>query len=170
MIFWVIMSGFFDVIHISMGVASVAFVMIINHKLRLQQFFEDDTDVLRKLRFTRAVFYVFWLLWQIIVSGFQVAALILKPKMPVATAMLKFKADLPGAHAKMILGNSITLTPGTLTVDITGNEFTIHSLTPESMDGIISDEIPRQVLQLFQKEVHQVIYEVEIVTDNEKYS
>lgn len=170
MIFWVIMSGFFDAIHITMGVASVIFVMVVNHKLKSQQFFEDDIDVLSKLRFGRAFYYVFWLLWQIIIAGFQVAAVILKPSMPVGTSILKFKADLPCAQAKIILGNSITLTPGTLTVDISGNEFIVHSLTPVSMEGILDDSIPQQVLQLFQKELHPVVYDAEIVTDNDKLS
>lgn len=170
MIFWVIMSGFFDAIHLSMGVVSVVFVMVINHKLKVKQFFDDDVDVLDKLRFGRAIYYVFWLLWQIIISGFQVAAVILKPNMPVETSILKFKVDLPGAHAKMILGNSITLTPGTLTIDISDNKFTVHSLTPASMQGIISDEMPRQVLQLFEKTARPVVYDVEIVTDNKKLS
>ena len=161
------MSGFYDIIHITMGVVSVLFVMMINHKLKLNQFYDDDIDVLSSLRFGRSAYYMFWLLWQIIISGFQVATVIIKPTMAIQTSILKFKVNLPSAQAKMILGNSITLTPGTLTIDITDNEFTVHSLTPASMEGIISDAIPRQVLQLFEKEVRQVVFDIEIVTEIE---
>lgn len=164
------MSGFFDAIHLSMGVASVVFVMVINHNLRRHMAFEDETDVLSELRFGRAFYYVFWILWQIILSGFQVASVILRRDMPLGISVIKFKVDLPGAQAKMILGNSITLTPGTLTMDISGDQFTVHALTPASMEGIISDEMPRQVLQLFSKDVRQVVYDVEIMTDKKSSS
>lgn len=165
MLFWVIMSGYLDVIHLSMGVVTVAGVMIFNYKLKNYRFFDDDIEDLNQFRFGYAFFYVFWMAYQIIVAGFHVAWVIMRPHLHVETSIIKFKVDLPSSHAKMILGNSISLTPGTLTILIEDDEFTVHSLTLKSHEGIVNDEMPRQVLKLFTKEERQVVRDVRITTE-----
>ncbi|TVR31420.1 MAG: hypothetical protein EA390_06455 [Balneolaceae bacterium] len=162
MIFWIVLSGFLDVIHISFGVISVASVMYVNYKLKTHRFFKDDMDDLSELRFGWAVYYFFWMAGQIILAGFHVLNIIIRVKMPIKTAIITFKADLPSAHAKMILGNSITLTPGTLTLDIQGDQFTVHALDEFSYKGIISDDMPKQVLRLFSSEDRQVVSDVKV--------
>lgn len=162
------MSGFLDLIHLGMGVVTVVGVMFLNYKLKSHRFFEDDMNDLKELRFLRAGYYVLWMIVQIIVAGFHVVSVIIRPKMPIHTTILKFRVDLPSAHARMILGNSITLTPGTLTIDITGNQFTVHSLDDNSCESIVSDKMPREVLKLFQKEERQVISDLHIIQLTEK--
>ena len=120
-------------------------------------------DNLDELRFFRAIYYFFWLIYQIIVAGFHVLGIIMRPSMPIEPSIIKFRVDLPSSHAKMILGNSITLTPGTLTIDIEGDIFIVHSLDDASFESLENDEMPRQVLQLFEKEERQVIQEFEII-------
>lgn len=168
MIFWFVMSGFFDPIHGLMGLASVLAVMALNYQLKKHQYFEDEVDVLNELRYLRMSYYIFWLLWQIILSGIQVVRIILSPKMPIKPQVIRFKVDLPSAHAKMILGNSITLTPGTLTVDINDDEFLVHSLVPGSYEGIVDDSMPQQVLKLFTKQVHPVVSDVTIANSTQE--
>jgi len=165
MAFWLIMSGFFDILHISYGIVSVAVVLAVNFKLKTHRFFEDEMDDLLHLRFGNVIVYIPWILLQILKSGFHVAFIILRPSTPVQPALLKFRVDLPSAHAKMILGNSITLTPGTLTIDIKGNEFTVHALSETSYAGIVNDAMPRKVRGLFVKDSKPVISDVEIITE-----
>ena len=93
--------------------------------------------------------------------------ILFKNPIPYNTSVLKFRVDLPSAHAKMILGNSISLTPGTVTMVIEGDHFVVHALDDDSFGGIVSDEMPREVLKLFQKEERQVIYDVEIIRNEE---
>lgn len=162
MIFWVVMSGFLTPFHIGLGVLVVISVMYVNYDLKNHRFFDDDMNDISDLRFGRAIFYFFWMIWQIVIAGFHVVTVIIKPKMPIKTAMITFRADLPSAHAKMILGNSITLTPGTLTVDIEGDNFTVHALDEKSYQGIASDQMPRQVLKLFSTEERQVVHDLKI--------
>ena len=165
MVFWVIMSGFLEWFQLTLGVLSVALVMLVNYKLKTHRFFEDDMNDLRELRFGRAVYYLFWIIGQIILAGFHVLFVIVRPKMPIETTMIRFKADLPSAHAKMILGNSISLTPGTLTIDIEGDQFTVHALDEKSYQGIVTDQMPRQVLKLFLNEDRPVVSNIEITTE-----
>lgn len=164
MIFWLIMSGKFDVIHLIFGVFSVASVLYVNHTVKRYRFFEDDIDGLQRLRYGRSIYYLFWMIGQIIIAGFHVLKLISRPAMPIKPAVITFDADLPNVHARMILGNSITLTPGTITVDITGSRFTVHSIDTNSREGILNDQMPREVLKLFSKEERQVVSNVRVIT------
>jgi len=157
------MSGFLDAIHLAMGVVSVAGVMMLNYQLKKQRFFEDDMDNLNELRFGKSFYYFFWLIYQILVSGFHVLFVIMRPSMPIEPTMVTFKVDLPSSHAKVILGNSITLTPGTLTVDIDDDTFTVHALDSNSYAGIVDDSMPRMVLSLFSKEDRPVVRDFKII-------
>lgn len=166
--FWTIMSGKLGFIHLAMGVVTVVGVMFVNHKLKEHLFHEDDLIDLARFRFSAAFAYPFWLLGQIIVAGFHVVGLIIKPSMPIHTTLITFRADLPSAHARVILGTSITLTPGTLTVDLEDDQFTIHALDDKSHEGITSDRMPRKVLKLFESEERQVIHDLKITNLSEK--
>lgn len=170
MLFWIVMSGFLDAIHLTFGVLSVGGVLMLNYQLKKHRFYGDDMDNMDNFRIIRFIYYFFWLIYQIVLSGFHVLWVIIRPSMPIETAIVKFRVDLPSSHAKMILGNSITLTPGTLTVDIEDDLFTVHALDASSYAGLESDEMPRQVLQLFQKEEHQVIRDFEIIKSAEEVS
>jgi len=157
------MSGFLDAVHLTMGVVSVVGVMLLNYKLKQNKFFDDDMENLNELRFGRAFYYFFWLFYQVVVAGFHVLFVIIRPSMPIKPTMVTFKVDLPSSHAKVILGNSITLTPGTLTVDIEDDTFTIHALDSNSYAGIEDDSMPRQVLSLFSSEDRPVVRDFKIL-------
>lgn len=164
------MSGFLDAIHLTFGVLSVGGVLMLNYQLKKHRFYEDDMDNLDDLRLMRFTYYFFWMIYQIILSGFHVLWVIMRPSMPIETAIIKFRVDLPSSHAKMILGNSITLTPGTLTIEIEDDLFTVHALDASSYAGLESDEMPRQVLRLFQKKERQVVRDFEIIKSVEDIS
>jgi multicomponent Na+:H+ antiporter subunit E len=103
-----------------------------------------------------------------LVSAAKVVAIILHPTLPIEPAIVRFKVNLPDAQAKAILGNSITLTPGTLTVDIEGDEFVVHALSSASYTGIINDEMPKKVNQLFLNTDASVISDIKIYRSEEE--
>ena len=168
MAFWYVMSGYFDLTHSIMGIISVGIVMAINYRLKTHSYFADETDVISDLRFTYMPFYFGWLLVQIVISGIQVAKILLSPSLPIKTSVVKFRVDFPNPHCRMILGNSITLTPGTLTVDISGDEFIVHSISPVSFESIASDVMPQKVLKLFKDEAEQVVYDFRVIHNEEE--
>jgi multicomponent Na+:H+ antiporter subunit E len=169
---WLLLSGHYDVFHISMGVFSALIVVMLNVRLRKYYFFEEELaeakarmkDVFTvKLRYGRVLFYVPWLIWQIVVASLQVAAVVLNPKMPIDPALLRFKTKLPGTAAKVILGNSITLTPGTITVQIKDDEFLVHALMDKSATGITGDALPKEVAKLYEKKPEQVVQDMKVI-------
>lgn len=168
--FWYLMSGFFDLTHTIMGVISVSIVMAINYKLKAHSYFEGETDIIKDIRFFYIPYYFGWLLVQIVISGIHVAKILLSPSLPIDPSVIRFKVNFPNPHCKMILGNSITLTPGTLTVDIRGDEFIVHAISPISFEGLSSDAMPQQVLKLFTKDMHPVISDFEVLHSKEELS
>ncbi len=70
--------------------------------------------------------YIFVLLWEMIKANVDVALRVINPALPIAPGFVKVKTDLRSDFLKFVLANSITLTPGTLTVDVVGDELLIH--------------------------------------------
>jgi multicomponent Na+:H+ antiporter subunit E len=169
---WLLLSGHYDVFHISMGVLSALLVVLLNVRLRKYYFFEEELAEVKarmkdvftvRVRYGRVLFYIPWLIWQIVVASLQVAAVVLNPKMPIDPALLRFKTKLPNTSAKVILGNSITLTPGTITVQIKGDEFLVHALMDTSATGITEDSLPIEVAKLYEKKPEQVVLDMKII-------
>lgn len=160
--FWLLMSGKYDAFYITLGVISVGVVMSLDAIIKRHMFFPDEVDSLRTLRYAYLPVFAVWLLWQVILSGIHVAKLILDPKLPIATAIVTFQVDLPNPQARVILANSITLTPGTLTLSVDGDRFTVHALSPASYEGILDGSMPDKVLRLFRAEGRAAVTEVVI--------
>lgn len=165
MLFWLLLSGLYDLMHISFGVFSVILVMLMNYPLRRRLFAmeEERSATLSFSRLQRLSLYIPWLLWQIIVSSVQVAYVVLHPRCPIDPSLLRFKTKLINVSSKVILGNSITLTPGTITLEIEEDVFLVHALMDISSTGIIDGSLPGQVAKLYEKEPGQVVGDVEII-------
>lgn len=166
MVFWLLLSGHYDFFHILLGVISVAVVVALNHRLRSYWIFreavEEETRT-RPIRLFRLFIYIPWLVWQIFLSSIQVAYVVLHPEVPADPSLIRFKTRLPSIGAKVILGNSITLTPGTLTLEIRDDEFLVHALTDVSSSGIVSGALPGQVAKLYSERSKEVVSNMRIV-------
>lgn len=167
LLFWLALSGHYDLFHISLGVLSAAGLTLMHLKIRRYHFKEDqvfkDGHLEISIKYLRfCFFYIPWMVWQVILASLQVAKVVMKPSMPIDPAFIYFKTSLPTIGAKVILGNSITMTPGTITMEITGEDFAVHALMDDSASGIIDDSMPRQVLRLYYKEPADMIYDVRI--------
>ena len=169
---WLLLSGHYDFTHIAMGVISCILVVALHLRLRKYFFYEEEisetSEKLKgvepvRLRFLRVLFYIPWLIWQIVVASLQVAAVVLNPKMPIDPSLLLFKTKLPGMSARVILGNSITLTPGTITIQIKDDEFLVHALMDASFTGIVDGSLPGEVAKLYEKKPEHVVENVKTI-------
>jgi len=81
--------------------------------------------------------YIIMLFWEIIKANFDVAYRVIHPKMPIKPGIVVIKTSLKSDIAKLILANSITLTPGTFTLDVIGDNLLIHwiNVKTEDIDG-----------------------------------
>lgn len=92
--------------------------------------------------------YLPWLLKEIIKSNIHVARCILNPQLPIQPQTLRTKPSQKTSTALAVHANSITLTPATISVDISDREIFVHALTDISAQGIIDGDIDKQVSKL----------------------
>ncbi|MFO7445887.1 MAG: Na+/H+ antiporter subunit E [Ignavibacteriaceae bacterium] len=168
MIFWLLLSGFFDLFHISLGVFSVILVLVINRKIRQHNYFDEMLPGVKHIRFLRLLYFIPWLLWEIVLSSFRIAFLIIHPKMPIKAGLIKFKTNLPHMNAKVFLGNAITLTPGTVTLEIKGNDFLVHAMTNQATEEHIDHSLTVEVAKLYYLDPGKVVYDEIVITSMEE--
>lgn len=128
--FWVLLNGSLANDVIAIGVVAAALIAI---------FFRGHLAWFSELRLTpkalaTTVAYVFYYLKELIKSNINVASIVLAPSLPVNPGIVTVRTRLKSAMGRMLLANSITLTPGTLTVDIDGEFLHIHWVTVDSPD------------------------------------
>ena len=157
---WLLFSGHYDVFHISAGVLSVGLIMLLNRELFRVRLYSGDIH--RELKITAAFRYVFWLLKEIFVAAIGVARIVLTPKMPLDPSLLEFHAELPNAGSQTILANSITLTPGTITIDISHGVFLVHAINDSSSIGLVEGVMPARVAHLYRVEESGEVTDVTI--------
>jgi multicomponent Na+:H+ antiporter subunit E len=92
--------------------------------------------------------YWLWLLREIIISSLEVAKLILKPSLPISPMVVVLEAETKTDVGHVILGNSITLSPGTVTLDLHEGKILIHCLTSESATELLKGEANRRAAAL----------------------
>ena len=140
---WLLWSGFFKPLLLVLGAVSCALVLVIAHRMHL-----FDTDVFA-LRFTtRLVRFWVWLGREIVRSSLEVTRAVLSPRLNISPTVAEFDTRCGHPVDRAILGNSITLTPGTLTVSIDGERFTVHALTEGGARDILTGEMDRKVNRL----------------------
>lgn len=149
---WVIFSGQFDAMHLTLGVLSSAFVTAISADLL---FAKRSTGIgTRIAEGIKLTIYLSWLLWQIVLANFHLLRLSLLPggMKDVEPSIVKFRTALKSDFARYLLANSITLTPGTITVKILDDEFYVHSISKLSTDGL-DGRMEQFIAWIFEDEV-----------------
>lgn len=96
----------------------------------------------------RTAFYVPWLLWQVLLANIDVAKRVWNPRLPINPKMIKVKHRLETGYGIATYANSITLTPGTVTVDAGDEEFLVHALTNEAAEDLETGEMHDRVKAL----------------------
>ncbi len=157
MALWLALSGLYDPFHLGLGVVSVACVLWLDRRLPRAAGASRGEAEVHVLRFAA---YCGWLLGQIVLSALHVAGVVLHPRMPVSPRVVRFRSDQPNGVARMLLANSITLTPGTLTVEVEGDAFTVHALTEATARGLLDGTMQAKVARLFCDRPGRAVYDV----------
>jgi len=136
--FWVVLSGKLDLFHLSAGAASAAGIAYLSCYLYAlpPPVGPRGRHPYFTLPWFRLALYLPWLGWQIVVASFQVARIVLSPNMKITPLLFQFQHELPHNLARATLANSITLTPGTVTIDVRGDEFLVHALNDDAAEAL----------------------------------
>ena len=138
--FWLLMSGIYTPLILFLGAISVIFVLYLTR--RMDALDEDGFEFkLKRKHFS----YWSWLAKEIFKANIDVSKVILSPKMNLSPRLVRVPLSQSNELATVIYANSITLTPGTVTVDIEGDEIIVHALTQELMDGLTEGDMDQRV-------------------------
>ena len=142
--FWILLSGEFTFVLITSGIVASLIVAYLSHDIFIGKP-DIKVETGRVLKFIK---YLPWLVWKVILANFEIAYLVLHPKMLIDPQIVRFKTDLKTDLGIVTLANSITLTPGTITVEANKEEFVIHAIWQKSAEGIIDGEMQRKVKEI----------------------
>lgn len=141
--FWLVLSGHFSPLRLTLGAVSCALVAWIT----LAAVGTGGENPASRIRWGRWCGYQPWLAVQILRSAVDVAVRILDPKLPISPVVTRVPADLPDL-GKVIYANSVTLTPGTVSINLGRDEIIVHCLTREGADHLSKGEMYHRVRQI----------------------
>ncbi len=95
--------------------------------------------------------YLPWLAYEIVVANVYVAWLVLHPRLPIDPTLVRFDTTLGSERGQVLLAQSITLTPGTVTVDASNGVFVVHCLSRRSREGLAAGGIQRKISAVFEE-------------------
>ena len=140
---WQLWSGHTEPLILACGLVSCILVTLLSRRM-------DRTDGTRTDwgLAGRSLRYVPWLVLEIVKANLQVARVVLDPALKIRPQLVRVKASQRSELGQVIYANSITLTPGTITLDVRDGEFLVHALTEEAAAGLESGEMDRRVAAL----------------------
>lgn len=141
---WLVLSGYLKGLLLLLGLASIALVVMVVSRMDVV----DDEGHPYHLQPYRVLHYWVWLLVEMLKANIDVSKRILLPSMPIEPTLLRVRASQPSELGQVIYANSITLTPGTVSVDLRDNHIEVHALTRKTAQALRSGEMDRHVTAL----------------------
>ena len=140
---WLLWSGLYNPLLVTLGVLSSLLVLFLARRMG---FFERRVYSLHLI--ARLMPFWGWLGGQLIRSNLDVARVVLSPGLPISPEIVRIRAEASSPVGQAILGNAITLTPGTVTLDDHEGELIVHCLTREGAEALREGEMNRRVAAL----------------------
>lgn len=138
---WLLLSGHYSNLLISLGIFSVFFVILIARRMEVV----DQESHPTHLNSFALVRYWFWLLKEIALANIDVCKRILDPELPISPIIVKLPCSQQSDMGRVTYANSITLTPGTVTLEVNESDIEVHALTREAAKALESGEMDRRV-------------------------
>ncbi len=140
---WLFLSGLMKPLVLGLGFVSCLLCVWLAGRMHPV---EGETG--GRLRPLRLLVYLPWLLKEIVLANLQVIRVVLSPRIEIDPVLFRLRATQRSALARVIYGNSITLTPGTLTLDVDGEDLLVHALDRPGAEGLRGGDMDRRVTAL----------------------
>lgn len=150
MMVWIGFTNTFNIQELLVGVFLTALISFLGIRL----FTCCDLSLLHPVKLFNILKFIVVFTIALLKSNLDVARRVLSPSLPINPGIVKFKTKLTKNFAKMVLANSITLTPGTLTIDIVDDTFYVHwidtlTTNPEEAYKEIAEQFEEILLKIF---------------------
>lgn len=149
-VFWLLLTFNFAASNLLIG----AFTALLTSLLFAKHFFQNGIKFLQPVRYFWFLVYLVIIIWECIKANFDVAYRVLHPAMPIKPGIVKIPLTLKSDFARTMLANSITMTPGTIAVDIIGDDLYVHwiyvsSENPEEYRQKIAGRFEKYIKKTF---------------------
>ena len=140
-VIWLLLTESSSPVHLALGLLASFGVALLNT--------EPDRSPEVAVRWLRLLPFLPWLFGRILASGLHLSFLILHPKLPIAPSLIRHRIKLGHEAGTVLIGNSVTLTPGTVTVEAQPNELIVHAMDEESLGDLRSQRLEQKVAGIF---------------------
>ena len=149
--FWMLLSGNTQPKFLTYGVLTAIIATWVSYPLLLVP---NGNDTKRYFVFgvnpAKMVMYIVWLFWQLVLANIDVIRATVRPEIEIDPCVVCFRYQTDNPLARVVLANSITLTPGTVTMNVTEDGmYEVHALTVGAADGLRSGDMQRKVAWLY---------------------
>ncbi|MDP1932658.1 MAG: Na+/H+ antiporter subunit E [Gammaproteobacteria bacterium] len=142
-IFWLLNSGHYTPMILSLGAVSIALVIMIARRMKVV---DDESQPLHLAASIPA--YYLWLLKELVLSNVDVVTRIWRGAGSISPAMATIRINQTNDMNRVIYANSITLTPGTVTTEVSRDSITVHALSSSSIDALNTGEMEARIRRL----------------------
>ena len=143
-VLWVMLSASFEWVHLVLGLILSFVVAWLN---------SGHSPFVPKFRLWGSILlYVPWLFTKIVQSSLHLTKLILHPALPIEPRLIQVQTNLGHHAAVVLLGNSITLTPGTITAEVERNKLIVHAMDEVSAEDVTSGRLELKIAHVFKDE------------------
>jgi len=142
-LFWLLNSGHYSYLMLSLGAASIAIVALIAHRMEVVD--HESQTIHLSLEYPR---FGLWLTKEIVIANLTVVKHIWLGNKTITPTISVVKASQKTDAGKVIYANSITLTPGTVALGLVNDEIMVHSLIQENMQALQAGDMDRRVSKL----------------------
>lgn len=139
-LFWLVLSGHFTAFLLTAGAACAAAVVWFAQRMDV-----IDAEGHPVQLGWRILAYWAWLSKEIVKSAWDVSRIIVDPRLPISPSLVRFRPSQKTTVGLVIHANSITLTPGTISIDAEQGEFLVHALTQAGAEGLTTGDMDRRV-------------------------
>jgi multicomponent Na+:H+ antiporter subunit E len=140
---WLLWSGHYTALLVSFGVLSCLLSVYLCQRMGI---IDPEGHPIHLLGGFLA--YIPWLAWALVKANVDIARRILTPSLPISPRLIRVKASQKTHLGQVIYANSITLTPGTVSVDVEEGSIEVHALTKAAAEELIGGEMDRRVTRL----------------------
>lgn len=142
-LFWLALSGHYSALLLGLGALSVLLILYLTNRIEGVEKARDSA-----IRPLKLLGYLPWLIWEVVKSNIDVTRAVLAPDLPVRPTMVRLRGSQKTDIGRVVHANSITLTPGTLTVDLDGDTFLVHALTRSAAETLRDGVFDRRASEL----------------------
>ncbi len=148
MLLWVAFSGLLDAFHLTLGFISCTFVSFLSSRILFPKGQPGISVFLTRL--FGLILYSFWLIKEILLANIHVFYLAMIPggMRHMDPELVKIRVGLKSDIARYVLANSITLTPGTVSVKMEEEELLVHSISRKTTEGLEGD-MEKRIAKIF---------------------